>query len=64
VTLAEQACKLTNNRVAAYLDTLAAAYASAGRFNDAVATAQKAIDLPHAALQSQVAAEIQPRLQL
>ena len=64
VTLAERACKLTSNRVAAYLDTLAAAYAATGRFIDAVATAQRAIDLANAAGQSQVASDIEPRLQL
>jgi len=64
VTLGEQVCKLTNNRAAPYLDTLAAAYASAGRFNDAVATAQKAIDLANAAGLPQVAGQIEPRLQL
>jgi tetratricopeptide (TPR) repeat protein len=64
VTLAERACKLTNHRVAAYLDTLAAAYAAADRFNDAIATAQKAIELANDAGRAQVAREIQSRLQL
>jgi len=64
VTLAERACQITRNQAPAYLDTLAAAYASAGRFNDAVATAQKAIDLATAALQSRVANDIRPRLEL
>ena len=32
VTLAERACARTGNRVFAYLDTLAVAYAAAGRF--------------------------------
>ena len=56
--------ELTDNRVAQYLDTLAAAYAATGRFNDAVATAQKAIDLARSAGQLQVAAQIEPRLEL
>jgi tetratricopeptide (TPR) repeat protein len=64
VTLAEWACELTNNRVAAYLDTLAAAYAAAGRFNDAVATAGKAIELARSAGQLQVVSEIETRLEL
>ena len=64
VTLAERICKLTNNRAVPYLDTLAAAYASAGRFNDAVTSAQKAIDLANAAGLPQVAKQIEPRLQL
>jgi tetratricopeptide (TPR) repeat protein len=64
VTLAERACQLTNNQMAPYLDTLAAAYASAGRFNDAVATAQKAIDLANSARLPHVAKQIESRLQL
>ena len=64
VTLADQACKLTDNRVAQYLDTLAAAYAATGRFDDAVATAQKAIELARSAGQLQVATQVEPRLEL
>jgi protein O-mannosyl-transferase len=64
VGLAERACQLTGYRVAPYLDTLAAAYAAAGRFNDAVATAQKAVELGRAAGQSELAAEIERRLKL
>ena len=64
VTLAERACELTNNRVASYLDTLAAAYAATGRFNDALATAQKAIGLARSAGQTQIASEIETRLEL
>jgi tetratricopeptide (TPR) repeat protein len=45
VDLAERACRLTNNEMPIYLGTLAAAYAEAGRFSDAVATAEKARDL-------------------
>ena len=64
VTLAERACKLTNNRVAAYLDTLAAAYAAAGRFNDAITTAQKAIELAKSARQPQLVKQIELHLEL
>jgi len=64
VALAERACRSTGNQVVPYLDTLAAAYAAAGRFNDAVATAQKAIDLARAAGQTQVIAQIESRLEL
>ncbi|MGA2139905.1 MAG: tetratricopeptide repeat protein [Verrucomicrobiia bacterium] len=64
VTLAERAGELTNNRVAAYLDTLAVACAAAGRFNDAIATAQKAIGLARSAGQTQIASEIETRLEL
>ena len=64
VTLAERACELTNNRVAAYFDTLAAAYAATGRFDDAIATAQKAIELAKAARQPQLLKEIELHLEL
>jgi Flp pilus assembly protein TadD len=45
VKLAEKACALTNNKEAAMLMTLAAAYAEAGRFPDAIAAAQRAREL-------------------
>jgi len=64
VTLAERDCQLTNNRVAPYLDTLAAAYATGGRFSDAVATAGTAIELAKAAGQSQLVEEIELHLEL
>jgi hypothetical protein len=43
VELGEQACELTQYKETVYIGTLAAAYAEAGRFDDAVATAQRAI---------------------
>jgi protein O-mannosyl-transferase len=43
VALGEQACELTQYKKTIYIGTLAAAYAEAGRFDDAVATAQRAI---------------------
>jgi tetratricopeptide (TPR) repeat protein len=43
VRLAEQACEATDSQRAEYLDTLAAAYAEAGRFEEAVSTARKAV---------------------
>lgn len=64
VTLGERACKLTNNRVAEYLDTMAVAYAAAGRFDDAIATAQKGLDLAHAANQPQLVQGIATRLEM
>ncbi len=45
VALAEQAVKLTSQRDPVILDTLAAAYAEAGRFDDAVRTARAALEL-------------------
>ena len=42
VDLAERACGLTDNQQAIFLGTLAAAYAEAGRFAEAVTTAERA----------------------
>ena len=56
VRLAEQGCRLTDNRQAQMLGTLAAAYAEAGKFTEAVATAQKAIELARAGGDAQFAA--------
>lgn len=63
VRLAEQACKDTDYENPFALDTLAAAYAAAGRYQDAVRTAEKALLLvPEAARQSKLTGEIQDRL--
>jgi hypothetical protein len=64
VGLAQRACELSGNRVPGCLDTLAVAYAAAGRFDAAVATAQKAIDLARSAGQAELVKEIQARLEL
>jgi Flp pilus assembly protein TadD len=45
VMLAEGACRRTHHQVTAMVGTLAAAYAEAGRFEDAISTAQKACAL-------------------
>jgi tetratricopeptide (TPR) repeat protein len=45
VELAERACKLTNYRIPIMVGTLAAAYAEAGWFDEAIATGQKACAL-------------------
>jgi Tfp pilus assembly protein PilF len=45
VQLAERACGLTHYQKTIYVGTLAAAYAEAGRFDDAISTAQKACTL-------------------
>lgn len=42
VRLAEKACEITGSQVPVFLGTLAAAYAEAGRFDDAVAASDKA----------------------
>jgi len=43
VQLAERACELSQERVTVYIGTLAAAYAEAGRFEEAIAAANRAI---------------------
>jgi hypothetical protein len=45
VTLAERACELTHYRITVTIGTLAAAYAEAGRFDEAIAKAEKACAL-------------------
>jgi tetratricopeptide (TPR) repeat protein len=45
IALAERAAGLTSGREPSILDALAAAYAEAGRFPDAVRTAERALDL-------------------
>ena len=64
VILAQRACELTDNRVANYSDTLAAAYAAAGRFNEAIATAQKAMNQARANGQDKLVREMAARLEL
>jgi tetratricopeptide (TPR) repeat protein len=64
VTLARRACELTANREPTYLDTLAAAYAAAGHFDEAIATAQNAIALAQAAGQTGLVQKMEARLEL
>lgn len=64
VTLAEQAAKLTEQRDPMILDVLAAAYASAGRFENAIAAERKALDLAMAAAANRPADSCRERLQL
>jgi len=45
IKLAERACELTYFRQTLFIGTLAAAYAEAGKFDEAIATAQRACDL-------------------
>ncbi len=56
VRLAERACALTGRKRVLYLGTLAAAYAEAGRFAEAVGTAQEARDLATATGEKDLAA--------
>jgi tetratricopeptide (TPR) repeat protein len=62
VRLADRACVLTSYRNPVYLGTLAAAYASAGKFSEAVNTAQKAVTLADAANQPKIKNAIQYQL--
>lgn len=64
VRLAERACLLTGRKQFPPLDTLAAAYAAAGRFPEAVATAQEAVALARAAQLEDAAAQIESHLAL
>ena len=48
VAWAERACQLTGFKSATPVSTLAAAYAEAGRFPDAVSTANRALQLQNA----------------
>jgi tetratricopeptide (TPR) repeat protein len=62
VPFAERACAAPGGPNIRFLDTLAAAYAEAGRFDDAVAAAQRAIDLAQALGRTDLANEIRGRL--
>jgi tetratricopeptide (TPR) repeat protein len=64
VTLAERAVRLTPVPEAAVLDTLAAAYAADGRFDDAVATAERALVWTEAEGELALAEGIRKRLGL
>ena len=62
VRLARRACELTNYRDPAVMATLAAAYASAGRFTEAIDTAKTALAIADAANQPQIKNIIQYHL--
>jgi spermidine synthase len=64
IELAGRACRLTDYANPGMLDVLAAAYAAAGRFSDAVTTAEKALELSHTKGEEQMTQEIQMRLSL
>jgi tetratricopeptide (TPR) repeat protein len=64
VRMAERACQLTRRQDAACLDTLAAAYAEAGRFDDAVTTVQQAIVLARSGPASTPAETMERHLEL
>lgn len=56
VRAAEHACAMTNHKSPALLNTLAAAYAEAGRFPDAIHTAEEALALAQSSGDAEVAA--------
>jgi tetratricopeptide (TPR) repeat protein len=62
IGLARRACELTNNHNPAMLGTLAASYAAAARFPEAVDTARKAIAIADSANQPQIKNIIQHHL--
>jgi tetratricopeptide (TPR) repeat protein len=64
VRLAQQACDLTASKDSLCLDTLAVAYASAGQFPEAIATAKEAWQRANATGQTSLAEDIHMRLQL
>ena len=64
VRLAEAACRQTKRRDPADLDTLAAAYASGGRYDKAIAAAEEALALALSKKQDELAKEIEERLRL
>ena len=63
VRLAERACELTHSGEPLFLGTLAAAYAEAGRFPEAVTTAEKAEQLATAAGSKKLAESIRRLLE-
>jgi tetratricopeptide (TPR) repeat protein len=64
IKLAQRACELTGHKDAGLLDTLAAAYAAGGRFDDAVTTASQAVDAVKATDKELNVSEIQERIKL
>lgn len=64
IALAQELCERSGRQDAAQLDVLAAAYATADRFDDAVRTAEEALALARAQQQSDLPAAIEARLQL
>ncbi len=64
VSLSRRACELTNYKNPAFMATLGAAYASAGRFTEAIDTAQKALRLADITNQPQIKNILQYQLNL
>jgi tetratricopeptide (TPR) repeat protein len=64
VEFAQRGCELTGYKDPMLLDTLAAAYAAGDRFDEAVTTAQQAIDAAKASGQDALVGKIQNRIKL
>jgi tetratricopeptide (TPR) repeat protein len=64
VRLAEDACRLSGGREPRFFGTLDTAYAGAGRFEEAITTANKTRELALAAGQQQIAQKAEERLAL
>jgi tetratricopeptide (TPR) repeat protein len=64
VELAELAAQLTNRRNAAVLNTLAVAYSAAGHLDQAISTAQEALELALSAQDEKLADYIRSKLEL
>jgi spermidine synthase len=62
IELAQHACELTGYNDPGFLDTLAVAYASAGKFGDAKATAKKALSIAKSSGREDLASEIEKRI--
>jgi tetratricopeptide (TPR) repeat protein len=64
VRLAEQACRISGCKESGELDTLAAAYANAGRFEEAIKTGEEAFSIAKAAGENDFADSIRARVNL
>ena len=64
VRLAQRSCELSGYQYPIVLKTLAAAYSAAGRFGEAIETAEKALNLTLSANQQQLVDEIKEHLAL
>jgi tetratricopeptide (TPR) repeat protein len=64
VQLAERACRISGRRNAGHLDTLAAAYAEAGRYREAAETAREAADVARRDQDDELAAAVEGRAAL
>jgi hypothetical protein len=64
IEFAQHACELTGYKNPVMLDTLAIAYAAAGKFDDAIIRAKQAIDAAKAKRQEERVLEIEGRLEL